>query len=194
MSDFLSITSKGQTNLNNKQNLNNATNPIQQNENSFFKYTNVSASSYLDEKNATEELNKAQEETNEFNPNDILDEYEITKDDLKYATGEQLLSLYLEADYSSDNDYSKHNAMLVTLLSNATKDQVDDFMKSFEEYSNDSDWSDYKFSFDNLSNQLKKIDGALKYTDKDQYEEFSQILSENSDLFNQDDYSRYYGI
>ena len=123
-----------------------------------------------------------------------MDEYEITKEDLKYATGEQLAGLYFEAEYSDDKNYSEHNAMLITLLANATTEQIQDFMGAFEKVTqNWDDWDDnYNFSYENLGKQLLYAAKAEKFTGKQSYEEFMDTVLANPDLF--PNYNDYVGI
>ncbi len=193
-STFLGLTGRVHPDLNVKKLNENATNPILAKSESdvcFEVHNDASNINIVDDKTAASAINDAE---NDFNPDSILDEYEITKDDLKYATGEQLASLYFEADYSDDKNYSEHNAMLITLLANATTEQIQDFMGVFEKVTqNWDDWDDnYNFSYENLGKQLLYASRAEKITGKQSYNDFLDTVSANPDLF--PNYNDYVGI
>lgn len=130
----------------------------------------------------------------DFNPETFLKEYDISEEDLKYATGEELFKIYNDVNYYDDKKYKQHNSMMITLLAGAPKETIQGFMNSFESATGGCDIYDesYDYSYDNLGKQLLYASRASDIIGQEKFSEFMETVKANPDLF--PNYNEYAGI
>ncbi len=119
---------------------------------------------------------------------------DLKRKELKQATGKQLFDIYLNANYPDDEKYIEHNAMMVTLLSNACEQQIKEFMNSFEILTKDYDVNEdrYDFSYENLGKQLLYASRAANITGQNIFNDFMNKVKLYPDLF--PNYNEFAGI